>query len=234
MGVEVWDPSLASFGIECLPPMENTAHTATTGNVNTFQRLPVTRCLFGYPPVNHEEVLSCVKQNLAKVQEEMKQKWNFDFINEQPINHPQNRYHWTVTNTAATIYGNSRFWEQCNNRDKNLKQNNGKVTTKLVKHHCQRSTTHTDKKKHKNTNNSSFDSSKINCNHKQLTITDFMKCTKKKFNENRVVAKYYLRSKTILVPENKIKEEDKCKATTTPKRILLRRLPKRKVTIKCR
>jgi len=52
----------------------------------------VRRALFG--PVDHAENLRFVQQELARGQKEAERRWNYDFVNDRPVNDPERRYVW--------------------------------------------------------------------------------------------------------------------------------------------
>ena len=52
----------------------------------------VRRALFG--PVDHAENLRFVQQELARGQREAEKRWNYDFVNDRPVNDPNRRYVW--------------------------------------------------------------------------------------------------------------------------------------------
>lgn len=61
----------------------------------------VRRALFG--PVDHAENLRFVQQELARGQKEAEKRWNYDFVNDRPVNDPDSRYIWECSRRHATI-----------------------------------------------------------------------------------------------------------------------------------
>lgn len=59
----------------------------------------VRRALFG--PVDHAENLRFVQQELARGQKEAERRWNYDFVNDCPVNDPDRRYVWESTETSS-------------------------------------------------------------------------------------------------------------------------------------
>lgn len=59
----------------------------------------VRRALFG--PVDHDENLRFVKQELERGQKEAAKRWNYDFVNDRPVNDPEQRYVWESTGTCS-------------------------------------------------------------------------------------------------------------------------------------
>ena len=62
----------------------------------------VRRALFG--PVNHEENLRFVQQELARGQKEAERRWNYDFVNDRPVNDPDRRYVWECMEPCQRKY----------------------------------------------------------------------------------------------------------------------------------
>jgi hypothetical protein len=62
----------------------------------------VRRALFG--PVNHEENLRFVQQELARGQKEAERRWNYDFVNDRPVNDPDRRYVWESMESCPRKY----------------------------------------------------------------------------------------------------------------------------------
>lgn len=92
------------------PPGQNqsTPTVDTHGAVHsTGRRSPLTeaetsrvrRALFG--PVDHEENLRFVKQELERGQREAEKRWNYDFVNDRPVNDPDRRYVWESMGTCS-------------------------------------------------------------------------------------------------------------------------------------
>lgn len=62
-------------------------------------RTCVRRALFG--PIDHEENRKFVKCELAKIEDEQRREWNFDFKNELPL---EGRYQWSrIGNVQLTL-----------------------------------------------------------------------------------------------------------------------------------
>ena len=59
----------------------------------------VRRALFG--PVDHDENLRFVKQELERGQKEAEKRWNYDFVNDRPVNNPEQRYVWESMRTCS-------------------------------------------------------------------------------------------------------------------------------------
>lgn len=59
----------------------------------------VRRALFG--PVDHAENLRFVQQELARGQKEAEKRWNYDFVNDRPVNDPDRRYLWESTENRS-------------------------------------------------------------------------------------------------------------------------------------
>lgn len=59
----------------------------------------VRRALFG--PVDHAENLRFVQQELARGQREAEKRWNYDFVNDRPVNDPDRRYLWESMGTCS-------------------------------------------------------------------------------------------------------------------------------------
>ena len=96
------------------PPRNNqsTSTVNTHGAVRSAggRRSPLTkaktshacRALFG--PVDHDENLRFIKQELERGQKESQAKWNYDFRNDQPVNEPQQRYVWESMRACSRIH----------------------------------------------------------------------------------------------------------------------------------
>ena len=59
----------------------------------------VRRALFG--PVDHAENLRFVKQELERGQREAEKRWNYDFVNDRPVNDPDRRYVWELMESSS-------------------------------------------------------------------------------------------------------------------------------------
>lgn len=59
----------------------------------------VRRALFG--PVDHAENLRFVKQELERGQREAEKRWNYDFVNDRPVNNPDRRYVWESMESSS-------------------------------------------------------------------------------------------------------------------------------------
>jgi len=62
----------------------------------------VRRALFG--PVDHAENLRFVQQELARGQKEAERRWNYDFVNDRPVNDPDRRYLWESMDPCSRNY----------------------------------------------------------------------------------------------------------------------------------
>ena len=62
----------------------------------------VRRALFG--PVDHAENLRFVQQELARGQKEAERRWNYDFVNDRPVNDPDRRYVWESMDRCPRNY----------------------------------------------------------------------------------------------------------------------------------
>lgn len=63
-----------------------------TGRLNGDTVAKVRRCLFGSP--NTEDVQDFVEKELAAMRKRDSERWNFDFVNERPLNNVNGRYIW--------------------------------------------------------------------------------------------------------------------------------------------
>lgn len=70
----------------------NSGSESTTGRLNGETVAKVKRCLFGAP--NTEDVHDFVEKELAAIRKRDSERWNFDFVNERPLNHVNGRYIW--------------------------------------------------------------------------------------------------------------------------------------------
>lgn len=70
-------------------------------NIRSSPRLPVNRCLFG--PIDHEELTEFLNKELDEDTEIAKQKWNFDFENETPLEGGSGRYEWTIVQSSEEV-----------------------------------------------------------------------------------------------------------------------------------
>ena len=59
----------------------------------------VRRALFG--PVDHAENLRFVKQELERSQREAEKRWNYDFVNDRPVNDIDRRYVWESMESSS-------------------------------------------------------------------------------------------------------------------------------------
>lgn len=64
---------------------------AATGRLSGDTVAKVRRCLFG---AQNEEVHDFVEKELAAMRKRDSERWNFDFVNERPLNNVNGRYIW--------------------------------------------------------------------------------------------------------------------------------------------
>lgn len=84
----------------------------------TTTRSSVRRSLFG--EVNHEESMEFLKKELEAISKGQKERWNFDFVNEKPINESGSNYEWVPVQQDEVIpkpYALSRLPYLCKNAE---------------------------------------------------------------------------------------------------------------------
>ena len=84
------------------PPLDALGVLRSSGRTSPLTEAEtsrVRRALFG--PVDHEENLRFVQQELQRGQKEAEKRWDFDFVNDRPVNNPDRRYVWESMGTGS-------------------------------------------------------------------------------------------------------------------------------------
>lgn len=95
MSARVFNPLVMSEMPRMFSPRignNNNSDSTTTGRLNGETVARVRRCLFGTP--NSEDVHDFVEKELAAMRKRDAERWNFDFVNERPLNNVNGRYIW--------------------------------------------------------------------------------------------------------------------------------------------
>jgi len=84
-----------------VPPPDSAIRSSggRTSPLTDAETSRVRRALFG--PVDHAENLRFVQQELARGQREAEKKWNYDFVNDCPVNVPESRYVWESMDASS-------------------------------------------------------------------------------------------------------------------------------------
>lgn len=95
MSARVFNPLVMSEMPRMFNPRianSNNNSELATGRLNGDTVAKVRRCLFGSP--NTEDVQDFVEKELAAMRKRDSERWNFDFVNERPLNNVNGRYIW--------------------------------------------------------------------------------------------------------------------------------------------
>ncbi|XP_054160731.1 cyclin-dependent kinase inhibitor 1C-like [Oppia nitens] len=87
----------------------------------------VRRRLFG--DIDHQQTHRDLQQQLRQCEDEDRNRYNFDFSSEQPINSPESRYQWSHINNNLNLQSDNTFDTKLKKFSTNICKNNDQSST---------------------------------------------------------------------------------------------------------